>query len=198
MTIGNIIIIALGVSLCLSIIVGGVVYRKFNNGVGGFAAGFGTMLLCFFMFMMVPPWGYVENYELGYVWDARTGEILIQKKTGYVARTPVIQSVHTIDLRPQQVCITSAMGAMGVNSRVLNCKLVSFNPAGISTFLKWHGRGDYDASSLGDLLKIYAYDGSGTNYPFLTINNELKSVVATPTVANPTAAPIAPVKENVK
>lgn len=61
-----------------------------------------------------------------------------------------------------------------MNTRVLNCKLVSFNPEGFRLFLKFHGADNYSGAELRDLLKIYAYDSTGTNYPFITIENELK------------------------
>src|SRR5262245_29917009 len=64
---------------------------------------------------------FVDNYELGYIYHARTGKVELLNRTGYVVATPFVNSVHAIDLRPGQVC-------MNANSRVLNCKLVKFNP----------------------------------------------------------------------
>ena len=84
-----------------------------------------------------------------------------------------------------QICLNA-------NMRVLNCKLVQFNPDGVDPvtkqkglelFLSWHGRSNYEgpgnASSAGtsststtvfsDILKSYAYDGTGKEYPFLKI-----------------------------
>jgi len=130
---------------------------------------------------------FVDNYELGYKFDARTGQITILPHTGYVVTPPFIVSVHHIDLRPMQVCISTIQ-------RVLNCKLVQFNPdkegEGVQLFLKWHGRQDYDGpdttsrqSSSGassytyfqSALLNYAYDGNEGSYPFLTVLRELKS-----------------------
>jgi hypothetical protein len=110
---------------------------------------------------------YVDNYELAYKFDALTGEIIPLERTGYIIATPLINSVHTIDLRPMQICISA-------NKRTLNCKLVKFNPDGLQLFLAWHGRNDYDSQSemtgsLRDILMSYAFDGSGRSYPFLTI-----------------------------
>lgn len=125
------------------------------------------------LFFLLRPWGFVDNFSMGYKWDAQTGQTTLLNKTGYVSRTPFLQSIYSIDLRPQQVCITSG-GTSGVNTRVLNCKLVSFNPEGFRLFLKFHGADNYSGAELRDLLKIYAYDSTGTNYPFITIENELK------------------------
>ena len=131
------------------------------------------------------PWRFVDNYELGYVFDSRTGQINILPRTGYVGRTPIFQSIHTIDMRPRQVCINvgtpaTAGSGGGANSRVLNCKLVQFRKEGLALFLSWHGRDDYYGQTLDDLLKIYAYDGSGRSYPFLTVLRELKNDDAIP------------------
>ncbi|MBI4118252.1 MAG: hypothetical protein HY455_01790 [Parcubacteria group bacterium] len=120
---------------------------------------------------------FVDNYELGYKYDARTGEISRIERNGYVINPPFLVIVGTIDLRPMQVCINA-------NARVLNCKLVKFNPEGLDLFLSWHGR-DYrsgatvptgtGATALGEILKSYAFDGSSKTYPFLTVLRELKA-----------------------
>ncbi len=72
-----------------------------------------------------------------------------------------------------QVCINA-------NARVLNCKLVRFNPDGLDLFLSWHGRNDYhgpnttSTDNLSPILMSYAFDGSGTEYPFLTVLRDLR------------------------
>lgn len=113
---------------------------------------------------------WVENYELGYIFDARNGTITVVDHTGYISSPPFVTHVNTIDLRPMQLCISA-------NRRTLNCKLVKFDPEGLDLFLTWHGRDDYDIESEGigglrDILKSYAFDESGTVYPFLTIMSE--------------------------
>ena len=64
---------------------------------------------------------FIDNYEVGYKFDARTGEITVLKESGYIVTPPFIVRVHTVDLRPMQVCINA-------NQRVLNFKFVKFNP----------------------------------------------------------------------
>lgn len=113
-------------------------------------------------------WAFVDNYEVGYRFNARTGEMSVLERTGWIQKQPFFELIGTIDTRPMQVCINA-------NSRVLNCKLVRFNPAGIETFLEWHGRDWRNSSTLDQILMSYAYDGTGRNYPFLTILRELKS-----------------------
>jgi hypothetical protein len=111
---------------------------------------------------------FVDQHEIGYSFDKRTGIIKILPRSGWHLRNPFLMSIHSIDKRPMQVCINA-------NSRVLNCKLVAFNPAGLELFIKMHGRDAADASgALAEILKSYAYDGSDGDYPFLTILRELR------------------------
>lgn len=125
---------------------------------------------------------WVDNYELGYMFDATDGTTTILPRTGYIVSWPFVNKVHHIDLRPMQVCISAIQ-------RVLNCKLVKFNPSkeGVLLFLEWHGRQDYDGPDtsggnrspreatytyLQSALLNYAYGWKP--YPFLTVLEELK------------------------
>lgn len=130
---------------------------------------------------------WVDNYQFAYTYDYWTGKQAPVAHNGYVFAPPLTRSVHTIDLRPMQVCISSIQ-------RVLNCKLVHFDPyakdpdtglQGWELFIRWHGRGDYEgpgtsttASTTDSLFRAiltnYAYDGTGRSYPFLVIEKELK------------------------
>jgi hypothetical protein len=144
--------------------------QKIWLGVGiGFVSLLFIALLIRAMFFT-----FIDNYEFGYRFDARSGELhpLINSdgtlKQGYVFSYPFVEKIHTIEMRPMQVCINA-------NSRVLNCKLVEFNPEGFETFIAWHGRGDYSQMNLKDILMSYAYDPSNKKYNFLTIKKELKN-----------------------
>jgi hypothetical protein len=112
-------------------------------------------------------YSFVDNYELAYKYNRRTGEVSRVGRTGYIWALPILENIHAVDLRPMQVCINA-------NSRVLNCKLVQFNPKGLELFLSWHGRDDYSYYALNPILMSYAYDGSEKEYPFLTVLRELK------------------------
>ncbi|MDD5050783.1 MAG: hypothetical protein PHV93_03525 [Candidatus Pacebacteria bacterium] len=132
--------------------------------VGG-SIGLGVLgLAAWFMFWVT----FVDNYEFGFAYDKFTGKIEPIEHTGWVSRTPWRYSVHTIDLRPYQLSISA-------NSRVLNAKLVRFNPKGIDTFVEWHGRSAGDKlSDLQEILKCYAFDrAEGRDCPFLTVIQEL-------------------------
>ncbi len=54
---------------------------------------------------------FIDQHELGYKFDARTGQISVLKEKGYIVSPPVLVKISTIDLRPFQVCINA-------NSRV--------------------------------------------------------------------------------
>jgi hypothetical protein len=141
-------------------------------------------------FWIARPWAFIDNYELGYVYNRVDGRITVAPHTGYIARVPFFENVHMIDLRPRQVCINvggNSNGSFSINQRVLNCKLVSFNPAGLNTFVAWHGRNDYEGETLNDLLKIYAYDPGGRTFPFLTVSDETRAVA---TGSTPIGAPV--------
>lgn len=117
--------------------------------------------------------GYVENYELGYKFDTASGKTTILTnpdgtfKNGYIYANPLVL-IYTIDLRPMQVSINA-------NNRVLNAKLVQFNPKGFKTFVAWHGNSNYGQENLKDILMSYAYDDSSKDFNFLTILKELKN-----------------------
>lgn len=147
--------------------------------------GWFFFLLFCLLFFRITFVNYIDNYELGYKFDARTGEITILPHSGYWVTPPFVVSVHHIDERPMQVCISAIQ-------RVLNCKLVQFNPdpAAVKLFLSWHGRQNYDGPDTStptngsttvtntyfqNVLMNYAYDGSGKTYPFLTVLRELKA-----------------------
>lgn len=140
-------------------------------------AGFGLLVF------RVTCVNFVDNYEIPYKYDRRSGKIEKLSHTGYIVTPPLLVNVHSVDGRPMQVCISAIQ-------RVLNCKLVEFNPEGLELFLQWHGRNDYtndggtreNPTTFNQILMAYAYDGSGKSYPFLTVIRELKpEEVAAPT-----------------
>ncbi|MEK7498985.1 MAG: hypothetical protein AAB649_00070 [Patescibacteria group bacterium] len=130
-------------------------------------APFGVALLVFLIWRITFV-TLVENYELGFAFDRVTGKIERIEKKGWVIRMPFRYSIHTIDLRPSQLTINA-------NSRVLNAKLVQFNPEGLDTFVEWHGRDAGDSThNLTEILKCYAFatDG-GKGCPFLTVLQDI-------------------------
>lgn len=124
---------------------------------------------------------FVDNYEIAYKYDRRTGTIEKLNRTGYIVTPPFLVNVHSIDGRPMQVCISAVQ-------RVLNCKLVEFDPQGLELFVQWHGRDNYSndegsresPTKFNQIMMAYAYDGSGKSYPFLHVIRELKSEEISP------------------
>lgn len=141
--------------------------------IWGIIGGLVLLLVPVAVIIRISCFSYVENYEMGYQFDSVKGETvpLVNKdgslKRGYIYANPLI-FVYTIDLRPMQVTINA-------NNRVLNAKLVQFNPKGFKTFVEWHGNANYSQEGLKDILMSYAYDSDSKNYDFLTIKKELKN-----------------------
>lgn len=120
------------------------------------------------LFIRVTFFNFIDNYEFGYKFDARTGEITPLEQKGYIISAPFIIKIHTIDTRPFQVSVSA-------NNRVLNAKLVQFDPEGYELFISWHGRDSYDQMELKPILMSYAFDPSQNDYPFLKVLKELKN-----------------------
>jgi hypothetical protein len=137
--------------------------RDFSKEAGillAFVAAIAAVVsILFYVFFVTE----IEQHEVGYKWDRRTGEISILPRSGYFIAIPWLVQIHGIDTRPTQVCINA-------NNRVLNCKLVEFNKAGLTQFIAWHG---LQSGTVSEILKSYAYDGQNKSYPFLTIKTEL-------------------------
>ena len=123
----------------------------------------------------------VDVTEFAYKYDLVTGEVSGiwdedgNPKTGWIWKTPFLEKVHTIETLPYRTCLGEE------NTRVLNCKLVQFNPKGWRQFVMWHGRRDYDHNRKGfsvtdyDLNKIlmaYAYSENPSEYKFLEITED--------------------------
>jgi len=130
---------------------------------------------------------HVDNYEGAYMFDSRTGQTnalisldkegVVIPKQGYIFSYPIIQSVHTIDLRPMQLCIRANFGTF---QRVNNCKLVQFDFNGYRKFISWHGRSSYGTETLEKILMAYAYDehdkGEYTFMKILEDHGDLKPI----------------------
>ncbi|MBI5467317.1 MAG: hypothetical protein HY975_03870 [Candidatus Kerfeldbacteria bacterium] len=143
-------------------------WEKIGIGIGGLVV---VTLLGFWIF-----WAnwmhFVDKHEFGYVFDRFTGVVTVVDHSGWVMRNPIRYTVNKIDLRPYQVSITADLG---VSQRILNAKLVRFNPAGLNTFIAWHGRGaGGNVDALKEILKCYAFDREeGRDCPFLVVVSDI-------------------------
>ncbi|HBI34447.1 MAG TPA: hypothetical protein DEA43_01130 [Candidatus Moranbacteria bacterium] len=140
---------------------------------------------------------FVDKHETCFIYDRISGQVEIPDRTGYIVRAPIIYSVHTLDTRPYQLSITANIGSPGtssVSSRVLNAKLVRFNPKGISTFISWHGRDAGDKlANLLEIMKCYAFDKEGgRDCPFITVLNEINPSQTPSQLGDTTASSITP------
>ena len=132
--------------------------------LGGFAAALVVGVVLFRLTFLT----FVDKHELGFTFDRFNGEVAKVDHSGWVLANPIRFDVNKIDLRPYQVSISA-------NERILNAKLVRFNPDGLDTFIAWHGRtaGTF-VEDLKEILKCYAFDKqNGADCPFLVIDNEI-------------------------
>ena len=150
-------------------------YKKILSALNWFSGNIipGTIIVLLISALLFILWAIffvttVDNHELGFVFDKYSGKIEIVQKKGWVVRFPVRYKVHTIDLRPYQITISA-------NQRVLNAKLVRFNPSGLETFILWHGRSAGDVTAnLTEILKCYAFDSvAGKDCPFLEVIQDI-------------------------
>jgi len=114
---------------------------------------------------------HVEAHEMGFTFNRWTGEIEEVEKQGWVIRNPFSYGVHTVDLRPFQITITANLA---VNQRVLNAKLVQFDPKGLQTFVAWHGRKAGESPfTFTEIMKCYAFDTTGgKDCPFIIVTQD--------------------------
>lgn len=114
----------------------------------------------------------IDKHEFGFTFNRFTGEIKPIEHSGWIIVNPFKYAVHKIDTRPYQIRITANIN---VGERILNAKLVRFNPEGLNTFVEWHGRkAGGNISNLKEILKCYAFaaDG-GESCPFLIVDAEI-------------------------
>ncbi len=109
----------------------------------------------------------IDQHEFGFMVERlKGGKLSTIAQKGYVVTPPFVTKVYTIDTRPEQRCIKS--GRAAVNQRVLNCKLVSFNPLGLDEFITLHG---VQTGNVSDILEPYAFDQRARPYTFLIIKD---------------------------
>ena len=124
----------------------------------------------------------VDRHEFGFVYDEWNGKIVENDCRGWIMRPWPKYSTYTKDCRPYQVQVTADTH---IGKRVLNAKLVRFNPKGIETFIAWHSKdAGTTTSELLEILKCYAFapDG-GKSCPFIEVLNETSPLAQTPETA---------------
>lgn len=141
--------------------------------VGGAIIGIPTII-----FGLVAFWilclNHIAPQQIGVAYDSINGEVSVQQKPGWYVTHPFVQ-VASVDTRPFQVCLNAG-------ARILNCKLIKFNPEGASEFVKlqgfhyWNGPGsscnNCNTSEFARIMMGYAY--SERQYPFIDVLEEIK------------------------
>lgn len=113
----------------------------------------------------------IKKHEFAFLFDRKEGKVIKIDRTGWIFRNPFRYGSHKIDLRPYQL-------KLNANNRVLNAKLVRFDPNGLNTFISWHGvdAGD-NLSNLLEILKSYAFDvENGEDCPFLKVEKRIAPI----------------------
>ena len=138
----------------------------------------GVLLALALVSFLVFWFGFVTNvdaHEMAFTFNRFGGDIEVVEEQGWVVRNPIRYAVHTVDMRPFQIRITTVLE---VDERVLNAKLVQFNPDGLQEFVDWHGRNAGESRArFREIMKTYAFapDG-GASCPFITVKQDTGSI----------------------
>lgn len=142
----------------------------FKVVAGGIVSLVGAFL--FYVFCL----NHVEPQEIGISYDSLNGEVTVQRHPGWYVTSPFTR-VATVETRPFQVCLNAG-------ARILNCKLIRFNPDGAAEFVKlqgfhyWNGPSNCNnnpgcsSTEWSRIMMGYAY--AERPYPFLEILEEIK------------------------
>ncbi len=150
--------------------VGGWLVRLFTGLVAATLVG----LFIWWMFWV----NFVDVHEYGYAYNKMSGTIRELDKSGWVVVHPWVEDIHKIDRRPKQVQVVA-------NGRILNTKLVKFNPKGLMTFIAVHGRHAGQGEELYEILKSYAFNvNEGKDCDFLIIDEEVRKKEILPELPN--------------
>jgi hypothetical protein len=105
---------------------------------------------------------HVDINEVGIAYNSIGGKVWVQSKPGWYVTPPTVR-VATITTLPLTVTIAS-------EAKVINTKIVRFNPDGIDEFIRLQGFSYFSNQSIENVLLGYAY--SGQKWPFLEVIQE--------------------------
>ena len=117
-----------------------------------------TIVLMFYCLFL----NHISINEVGIAYNSIGGKIWIQSRPGWYLTAPTVD-VATITTLPMKITIPS-------EAKVINTKIVRFNPAGIDEFIRMQGFSYYSNQGLENIFLGYAF--SGQKYPFLDILQE--------------------------
>ena len=115
---------------------------------------------------------HIAPQQIGIAYDSVNGEVSVQRHPGWYLTHPLVQ-VASVETRPFQVCLNAG-------ARILNCKLIRFNPDGANEFVKlqgfhyWNGGtcNNCNTTEFSRIMMGYAY--SERTYPFIEVLEEIK------------------------
>lgn len=114
-----------------------------------------VLFYCFFL-------NHVGINEIGIAYNSIGGKIWVQDRPGWYFTAPTVE-VAVINTLPMQVTIPS-------EAKVINTKIVRFNPAGVDEFIRMQGFSYFTNQGLENILMGYAF--SGESYSFLEVMQE--------------------------
>lgn len=125
------------------------------------------LLLFWIMFI-----NHVDINEIGVAYNMRDGKVWIQRHPGFYVTSPLVRVAYLSTL-PMKVAIPS-------DARVINTKIVRFNPKGVDEYIRMQGFKYGMDSEQENILMGYAF--SNQRPPFLVIMQEpeLETVDMTP------------------
>ena len=129
-------------------------WMKWLIGLGSVLA----VLLLFYGFFL----NHVDINEIGIAYNSIGGKVWVQDRPGWYLTSPFVE-VATLTTLPHKVTIPS-------EAKVINTKIVRFNPAGVDQFIRMQGFSYFSNQGLENILMGYAF--SGEEYPFLEVMQE--------------------------
>ena len=123
--------------------------------------GVGSVVLALLIFYGVFL-NHVAINEIGVAYDSIGGKVWVQARPGWYITRPTVK-VAVIPTVPLKITIPS-------EAKVINMKIVRFNPAGIDEFIRLQGFSYFSDQSIENILMGYAF--SGEKYPFLDVLQE--------------------------
>ena len=124
--------------------------------------GLGVLVLALFVFYLACL-NHVDINEIGVAYNSVGGKVWIQDHPGWYLTSPTVE-VATITTLPLKVEIPT-------EAKIINAKMVRFNPAGIDEFIRLQGFSYFTNQSMQSNLLGYAY--SGRQFPFLEVIQDI-------------------------
>ena len=123
---------------------------------------FALLPLGFFLFWL-SALNHLSVNHIGVAYDAFNGDVTMQEEPGWYITHPFTLVTYVSTL-PKRVEIQS-------NANVIVARMVRFDPAGLSTYIRLQGWGYNMDSDLENILLGYAF--SGGKYPFMVVLQEV-------------------------